>query len=163
MRNATANSFLAQAEPHGPEIKLTSTSYDVPLYHSFLPTTMYKPLDVGHSPSEPFTDYSRWRLLVKDGGRHTWHYLNTDEECAKWPQNSIDKFWLGMETVREGFLPCCLPADDSLSRTSLNSRPLRAPWRQLATVTRSTRTYKLMMAIGQANMADPCSSCQVSS
>ncbi|KAF9462942.1 terpenoid cyclases/protein prenyltransferase alpha-alpha toroid [Collybia nuda] len=59
---------------------------------------MYEPLNIGHSASEPFTDYSRWRLLVNDGGRHTWHYLRTDEECAKWPQNSIDKFWLGMKT-----------------------------------------------------------------
>lgn len=61
---------------------------------------MYAPLAVSTSASEPFTDYSRWRLLVTDGGRHTWHYLKTDEECVEWPQNSVDKFWLGMKTVR---------------------------------------------------------------
>ncbi|KAM6496850.1 Terpenoid cyclases/protein prenyltransferase alpha-alpha toroid [Amanita muscaria] len=59
---------------------------------------MYSPLQVTKSPSEPFTDYSRWRLLVNDGGRQTWHYLRTDEECDQWPQNSIDRFWLGLDT-----------------------------------------------------------------
>lgn len=61
---------------------------------------MYCPLDIPHSPSQPFTEYRRWRLLVNDSGRHTWHYLKTDEECVQWPQNTIDKFWLGMDTVR---------------------------------------------------------------
>ncbi|KAJ7576848.1 terpenoid cyclases/protein prenyltransferase alpha-alpha toroid [Mycena floridula] len=51
------------------------------------------------SASSPFTDYSRWRLLVPSDnvGRHTWHYL-TEEECDKWPQNEVDKYWLGMKT-----------------------------------------------------------------
>ncbi|KAK7030717.1 terpene cyclase/mutase family member [Favolaschia claudopus] len=31
----------------------------------------------------PFTDYSRWRLLVK--------------ESKNWPQNSVDKYWLGLD------------------------------------------------------------------
>jgi hypothetical protein len=61
---------------------------------------MYTPLQITHSPTKPFTDYSRWRLLVNDGGRHTWHYLKTEEQCAQWPQNYVDKFWLGMETVQ---------------------------------------------------------------
>ncbi|KAG6865713.1 hypothetical protein C0991_012529 [Blastosporella zonata] len=58
---------------------------------------MYNPVKITQDPSQPFTDYSRWRLLVNDGGRHTWHYLKTDEECQAWPQNSVDKFWLGMD------------------------------------------------------------------
>lgn len=62
---------------------------------------MYSSLAVAESAGKPFTDYSRWRLLVNDGGRHTWHYLKSDEECAKWEQNSIDRFWLGLPTVRE--------------------------------------------------------------
>ncbi|RDB23551.1 Lanosterol synthase [Hypsizygus marmoreus] len=58
---------------------------------------MYQPLSIPNSASTPFSDYSRWRLLVNDGGRHTWHYLKTDKECEEWPQNSVDKFWLGMD------------------------------------------------------------------
>ncbi|EGN92185.1 hypothetical protein SERLA73DRAFT_99556 [Serpula lacrymans var. lacrymans S7.3] len=57
---------------------------------------MYSVLDIPHSGSQPFTDYSRWRLLCNDGGRHTWHYLETDEECEAWPQNSVDKYWIGI-------------------------------------------------------------------
>ncbi|KAK7466088.1 Lanosterol synthase (Oxidosqualene--lanosterol cyclase) [Stygiomarasmius scandens] len=59
---------------------------------------MYNRIDVPTSCKDPFTDYSRWRLLVNDGGRHTWHYLQTDGECAEWPQNTVDKFWLGLPT-----------------------------------------------------------------
>ena len=67
---------------------------------------MYYPaLQVPASGNEEFTDYNRWRLLVNDGGRHTWHYLNTDEECAQWPQNSVDKYWLGLPVV---LYPSCL-------------------------------------------------------
>ncbi|KAF8998542.1 terpenoid cyclases/protein prenyltransferase alpha-alpha toroid [Cyathus striatus] len=55
------------------------------------------------------TDYSRWRLLVTDGGRHTWHYLTADEQCAEWPQNTVDKFWLGLDTN----LPKLPPAKDA--------------------------------------------------
>ena len=65
---------------------------------------MWNPIAVGQSATQPFTDYSRWRLLVNDGGRHTWHYLRTDEELANWPQNTVDKFWLGLDTVRGAFL-----------------------------------------------------------
>lgn len=53
-------------------------------------------LSIPSTPTKPFTDYSRWRLLVNDLGRHTWHYLKSDEECEQWPQTSCDKFWLGM-------------------------------------------------------------------
>ena len=59
----------------------------------------YSPLDIPESGKEPFTDYSRWRLLVNDGGRHTWHYLKTDEGCDKWPQNYVDKYWTGQPLV----------------------------------------------------------------
>ncbi|KAL1747921.1 terpenoid cyclases/protein prenyltransferase alpha-alpha toroid [Schizophyllum fasciatum] len=57
---------------------------------------MYNRIDVPHSGEQAFTDYSHWRLLVNDGGRHTWHYLETDEECEKWPMNNVDKFWMGI-------------------------------------------------------------------
>lgn len=61
---------------------------------------LYSPLDIPESGEKPFTDYSRWRLLSNDGGRHTWHYLRTDEECEKWPQNEADKYWIGLPLVR---------------------------------------------------------------
>ncbi|KIK19194.1 hypothetical protein PISMIDRAFT_76839, partial [Pisolithus microcarpus 441] len=57
---------------------------------------LYSPLDIPESGKEPLTDYSRWRLLVNDGGRHTWRYMRTDEECQDWPQNEVDKYWLGI-------------------------------------------------------------------
>ena len=59
----------------------------------------YSPLDIPESGREPFTNYSWWRLLVNDGGRHTWHYLKTEEERDKWPQNYIDKYWTGQPLV----------------------------------------------------------------
>lgn len=61
---------------------------------------MWNPFDIAPTGDKPFTDYSRWRLLVNDGGRHTWHYLRTEEELANWPQNEVDKFWLGLDTAR---------------------------------------------------------------
>jgi hypothetical protein len=48
---------------------------------------------------EQKTDYSRWRLLDEQG-RHTWHYLTTDEQVKAWPQTTADKFHLGLPTVR---------------------------------------------------------------
>ena len=51
-------------------------------------------------PSNPFdetTDRSRWRLLDEEG-RHTWHYLKSDEEVKKWPQTIADRYHLGMDT-----------------------------------------------------------------
>lgn len=45
------------------------------------------------------TDYARWRLHSTDHGRHVWHYLKTDEECARWPQTDEDKYWLGIDIV----------------------------------------------------------------
>ncbi|KAF9245283.1 terpenoid cyclases/protein prenyltransferase alpha-alpha toroid [Melanogaster broomeanus] len=50
-------------------------------------------ISFAQSSKQPFTNYSRWRLLVNDGGRHTWHYLRSDEECEAWPQNDVDKYW----------------------------------------------------------------------
>lgn len=99
---------------------------------------MYSPLHVDLSPSKPFTDYSRWRLLVNDGGRHTWHYLNTDKELAQWPQNYVDKFWLGLETVRFSSSPYSTHANKysfflGPTRPSSCQRPLgrRTEWLQV--------------------------------
>ncbi|KAE9408701.1 terpene synthase [Gymnopus androsaceus JB14] len=59
---------------------------------------MYNPISVPESSDAPFTDYSRWRLLSSENGRHTWHYLKSDKEVEEWPQNTVDKFWLGLPT-----------------------------------------------------------------
>ncbi|KAJ6594110.1 terpenoid cyclases/protein prenyltransferase alpha-alpha toroid [Mycena capillaripes] len=42
------------------------------------------------------TDHSRWRLKLGPGGSHSWQYLESDEECANWPQTDIDRYWLGI-------------------------------------------------------------------
>lgn len=44
------------------------------------------------------TDHSRWRL-EDDRGCQIWHYLETEEECERWPQSKADKYFLGMDTV----------------------------------------------------------------
>lgn len=48
---------------------------------------------------EESTDIRRWRL-ADDRGRHTWHYMSTDEGAKSWPQNTIDRYHLGLELVR---------------------------------------------------------------
>lgn len=63
-------------------------------------SVLWPQCDLPESGKTSFTDYSRWRLLVNDGGRHTWHYLRTDEECKEWPQNDVDKYWIGIPLVR---------------------------------------------------------------
>lgn len=95
----------------------------------------YHQLQVPESGKEDFTDYSRWRLLVNDGGRHTWHYLQTDEECARWPQNSVDKYWLGLPVVsRNNTIDHLYPELDTESaHPSTRQRPVvfSSQWVQL--------------------------------
>ncbi|GME60715.1 putative oxidosqualene:lanosterol cyclase [Neofusicoccum parvum] len=58
-------------------------------------------------PSEK-TDYTRWRLL-DENGRQTWHYLESDEEAAKWPQTTADKYFLGLPTGLPDLPPATTP------------------------------------------------------
>jgi len=44
------------------------------------------------------TDYTRWRML-DEAGRHTWHYLEDDEDVKEWPQSHADKYFLGLPLV----------------------------------------------------------------
>ena len=46
------------------------------------------------------TDHTRWRLK-DDRGRQTWHYLASDEELKAWPMTIADKYFLGLDTVRD--------------------------------------------------------------
>ncbi|EME43523.1 hypothetical protein DOTSEDRAFT_54312 [Dothistroma septosporum NZE10] len=43
------------------------------------------------------TDLTRWRMRDVRG-RHTWHYLQTDEELKAWPMTTADKWYLGLNT-----------------------------------------------------------------
>lgn len=49
------------------------------------------------------TDFTRWRLR-NDRGVQTWHYLQSDEEVQAWPMTTADKYFLGLETVRNHLL-----------------------------------------------------------
>ncbi|KAF8310084.1 terpene synthase [Clavulina sp. PMI_390] len=63
---------------------------------------MHAPVELPASGREPFTDYTRWRLKADDGGRQIWHYMETDAQDEAWPQNTVDKYWLGLPTgIRE--------------------------------------------------------------
>lgn len=130
------------------------------------PTRMWTSVNVPQTGEIPFTDYSRWRLVVNDGGRHTWTYLRNDEEARNWSQNELDKFWLGLNTVS----PILHPVFDcasSMNRTKPRVYQIcpnqRAHSTLLGTDTSSTRTCRHMMDIGLENMEGPCSSFQDSS
>ena len=49
--------------------------------------------------SDERTDLHRWRLL-DERGRQTWHYLESDEDAAEWPQSTADRYFLGLPLVR---------------------------------------------------------------
>ncbi|KZP01638.1 terpene synthase [Calocera viscosa TUFC12733] len=68
---------------------------------------------IPQSGAEHPTDLARWRLKVGDGshGRHTWHYLRSDDECARWPQTEIDRYWLGLPTRLPESPPAQTPLD----------------------------------------------------
>jgi lanosterol synthase len=63
---------------------------------------MHALVDIPDSGEIPFTDYSLWRLEADEGGRHVWKYLS-EEEALKCPQNSMEKYWLGLPTVSPEF------------------------------------------------------------
>ncbi|KAF9786352.1 lanosterol synthase [Thelephora terrestris] len=73
----------------------------------------FSPLDIPNTSSKPFTDYSRWRLVVDEDGRHSWTYLRTDEECAEWPQKPLDKFWMGLPTDLPDLPPAKTPLESA--------------------------------------------------
>ena len=47
------------------------------------------------------TDYAGWRLKVGEDshGQHKWVYLPEGEARDAWPQNKVDKYWLGLDVV----------------------------------------------------------------
>ncbi|RMZ81528.1 hypothetical protein DV737_g2446, partial [Chaetothyriales sp. CBS 132003] len=67
-----------------------------------------KPTLVG--ATEEGTDYSRWRLQDEEG-RHTWHYLTTDEQLKEWPQTTYDKYHLDLPTGLPSLLPATKPSE----------------------------------------------------
>ncbi|KAJ7178394.1 terpene synthase [Mycena crocata] len=74
----------------------------------------------------PSTDHSRWRLVLGPGGSHSWKYLQSDEECARWPQSKIDHYWLGIPLDLPA-LPAARNALDSARNGYTFLRNLQAP------------------------------------
>lgn len=93
----------------------------------------YSPLtDVPPSGETHVTDYSRWRLSFTEDGGHLWNYLKTDEECQQNPQTVLDKYWLGLPTVRCMVRACVLIAHAGTgvahSASTENTTGCRAQW-----------------------------------
>ncbi|PVH97332.1 lanosterol synthase [Periconia macrospinosa] len=76
--------------------------------------------DWRHGHKDEKTDYSRWRL-EDTRGTHVWHYLETDEECAEWPQSVADKYHLGLDTNLPDLPPAKTPLDAASNGTSFFS------------------------------------------
>jgi hypothetical protein len=121
---------------------------------SLTPTRMYSRLSIGDH-RKPFTDYSKWRLLVSESGRHTWHYLKTDEECEKWPQNSVDKFWLGLDLVRSR-IHHGLCFNESIFRIILPSLLQKTPSLRQKMAIPFTKLSSRMTATGPESTAALC-------
>ncbi|KAF2685400.1 terpene synthase [Lentithecium fluviatile CBS 122367] len=58
--------------------------------------------------AESKTDRTRWRL-EDERGCQIWRYLESDEECEKWPQSVADKYFLGMDTSLPDLEPAKTP------------------------------------------------------
>ena len=121
----------------------------------------FSPLDIPTSSSEPFTDYSRWRLVVDEDGRHSWTYLRTDEQCTEWPQKPLDKFWMGLPTVRSQAIGFFISL--TLRRNCPICRQRKRLSNQHEMATNTTNTFKPTTVTGPENTVDPCSSSQASS
>ena len=111
------------------------------------------------------TDLTRWRLL-DERGRQTWHYLERDEEVARWPQSTADKYFLDLPLVRQTPQSSCegLPVFTTLTRARYrislhfhHPKHLSPPYGVLS---RSSLTYSYHRGTGLANMAGLCSSSQ---
>jgi hypothetical protein len=102
------------------------------------------------------TDYSRWRLLDEQG-RHTWHYLTTDEQVKAWPQTIADKYHLGLPTVRYHALQRRTLANDP--RACLSSHVSLNHPSQSTTVFHFIPSYNYHRVIGLASMVALFSSC----
>ena len=55
-----------------------------------------------HPASDKATDLERWRLL-DERGRQTWHYLESDEDLASWPQSIADRYFLDLPLASSMF------------------------------------------------------------
>lgn len=112
------------------------------------------------------TDLTRWRLL-NERGRHTWHYLTTDEAVQAWPQSIADKHFLGLPVV--SFYPSlgllCAYAGAKLiwagSRIFQTFPRPRLRWKPRGTQYLLLLIFSSHRVIGRASMAGPCSSYRV--
>lgn len=106
------------------------------------------------------TDYSRWRML-DEAGRHTWHYLEDEEDAKEWPQSLADKWYLGLPMViplSALHIPLLTP-----ERTSLPSHLPKHPSIPSRMASNSFNISNCPRGTGAANMADQCSCYQGSS
>jgi lanosterol synthase len=55
--------------------------------------------DTKRPRTEEQTDLARWRVR-DDESRHTWHYLEDDDELKEWPQSYAEKYFLNLPLVR---------------------------------------------------------------
>jgi lanosterol synthase len=71
----------------------------------------YRHLPSGNlRPLNEKTDRSRWRLLDEQG-RHTWHYLESDEQVKEWPQTIADRYHQGLDTGLPDLPPATKPSE----------------------------------------------------
>ncbi|KAK5071511.1 Lanosterol synthase erg7A [Lithohypha guttulata] len=68
----------------------------------------------GHAQSsaanEQKMDYSKWRIK-DENGRHTWHYLDSEEQIRQWPQDVSTKYFLGLPTEQPDLRPATRPSE----------------------------------------------------
>ena len=109
---------------------------------------------------EPKTDLLRWRLK-SDRGCHTWHYLSSDEEVKEWPISVAERWYLGLDTVREHVKSSTF-AILSEHRICQHFQRQRHLYKHVRMVSPSTLNYSFQRVTGVANMADRCFCSQVS-
>lgn len=109
------------------------------------------------------TDYSRWRLTDVDS-RHTWVYLEDDEENRKWPQSIAEKYHLGLPTVY--FTLSLFSSPHGFLQTNIFLRAFlifnapRLQFRPLKMDSHFFPSFNCLRATGLVSMVALCSFCQ---
>ena len=112
------------------------------------------------------TDLKRWRLL-DERGRQTWHYLEKDEDVARWPQSNADKYFLDLPLVRANSQSFSTELCKFMALTKAKYRScfdFRLPKHLLPLSDAdfpSSPTYNFRQAIGPVSMAGLCFFCRV--
>ena len=102
------------------------------------------------------TDIHGWRLFVSEDshGQHKWVYLPADDpRRASWPQSTVDKYWLGLETVRCASLSVGQGCADTERRAQKSFHMQRIRKRRRAMGLSFTSRFSLPMDTGLAHTA----------